>query len=278
MARHPRSAHQIDPALRSGHQIYPAHGDPIRIVPLHLPDELGRPTEDAALAKPAAAPQLTYRNGPLLTAVQVFTIFWGSAWQQTAQSAMVSKVNQFFDFILASPLIDQLAEYSVPGKTIGHGKHIGTITITTPQLKSSVSDAAIQHMLQQEIASNPAVPHPTPNTLYFVYLPPGVRVVQGGSASCQAFCGYHNDISGQIFYAAMPYPGCAGCTGGLSPIDALTSTSSHELCEAITDPIPGQGWYDDANGEIGDICAWKTKQVGQFTVQLEWSNKKNLCV
>src|SRR2546423_1432033 len=81
----------------------------------------------------------------------------------------------------------------------------------------------------------------------------GVRVVQGGSASCQAFCGYHSDISGQIFYAAMPFPGCAGCTGGLSAIDALTSTSSHELCEAITDPIPGQGWYDDVHGEIGDI-------------------------
>jgi hypothetical protein len=44
-------------------------------------------------------------------------------------------------------------------------------------------------------------------------------------------------------------------------IDALTSTSSHELCEAITDPIPGQGWYDDANGEIGDICAWKSKNL-----------------
>ena len=109
-------------------------------------------------------------------------------------------------------------------------------------------------------------------------MPPGVKVVQGGGASCQVFCGYHNDINGQIFYAAMPYPGCAGCTGGMQPLDALTSTSSHELIEAITDAIPGQGWYDDANGEIGDICAWKTKQVGQYTVQLEWSNAQNQCV
>ena len=60
----------------------------------------------------------------------------------------------------------------------------------------------------------------------------------------------------------MPYPGCNGCRGTLSEFDALTATSSHELCEAITDPIPGQGWYDDNNGEIGDICAWKIKQVG----------------
>ena len=81
-----------------------------------------------------------------------------------------------------------------------------------------------------------------------------------------------------VFYAAMPYPGCAGCMGGLAVLPALTSTSSHELCEAITDPIPGQGWYDDANGEIGDICAWKTKQLGAYTVQLEWSNTAGNCI
>jgi hypothetical protein len=264
-------------ALHSAKRIYPAHSDAIRIVPLHLPDALRQPTREAVAAGPAAAAQLTYRNGPLLTAVEVFTIFWGATWQQAARRTMLNQINQFFDFILTSALIAQLAEYSVPGKMIGNGKRTGTLTITTPKLKHSVSDTAIQHMLQQEIASNAAVPHPTPNTLYFVYLPPGVRVVQGGSASCQGFCGYHNDISGQIFYAAMPYPGCAGCTGGLSAIDALTSTSSHELCEAITDPIPGQGWYDDSNGEIGDICSWQTRKIGQYAVQLEWSNKANKC-
>jgi hypothetical protein len=105
-----------------------------------------------------------------------------------------------------------------------------------------------------------------------------VSVVQGGSRSCQTFCGYHSDIHGKIFYAVMPFPGCAGCTGGLSALDALTSTSSHELCEAITDAVPGQGWYDDANGKIGDICAWKTKDLNGHKVQLEWSNRQNKCV
>ena len=70
----------------------------------------------------------------------------------------------------------------------------------------------------------------------------------------------------------------SGCLGGLSTLDSLTSTSSHELCEAITDPIPGAGWYDDANGEIGDICAWETRKLGAYTVQLEWSNKAGKCV
>jgi hypothetical protein len=76
----------------------------------------------------------------------------------------------------------------------------------------------------------------------------------------------------------MPYPCEGGCTGGLSILDALTSVSSHELCEAMTDANPGQGWYDDNRGEIGDICAWKQKKVGDFTVQQEWSNEKNACI
>ncbi len=247
-------------------------GDSIRIVPLYVPEEITQ------LQAGAVPPKLTYRGGPLLTSVQVFTVFWGSAWQQAPQLDLVTQINEFFNFVLSSSLMDQLAEYSVPGKTIGHGNCIGTATITTPKLRHSVTDRSIQHMLQQEITTNAAFPHPTLNTLYFVFLPPGVSVSQGGSRSCQAFCGYHENISGQIFYAAMPYPGCAGCSGGLDTLDALTATSSHELCEAITDAIPGQGWYDDQNGEIGDICAWKNKKLGQYTVQLEWSNQANNCV
>jgi hypothetical protein len=43
-----------------------------------------------------------------------------------------------------------------------------------------------------------------------------------------------------------------------------TGTSSHELCEAITDAVPGTGWYEDTNGEIGDICAWNFKTVDRL--------------
>ena len=258
--------------------IYARYEDPVRIVPLYLPAGHSDPTAEARTTAAQAGPKLTYRNGPLLTSVEVFTMFWGTAWQQTATRATAGKLNAFFDFILTSALMDQLSEYSVPGQSIGHGRRIGTMDVTSPEPGASVSDTGIRHMLQQEISTNASVPEPTPNTLYFVYLAPGVKVIQGGAASCQAFCGYHDSIAGQVFYAVMPYAGCAGCLGGMAAIDALTSTTSHELCEAITDPIPGHGWYDDTHGEIGDICAWKTKKLGAYTVQLEWSNRANHCV
>lgn len=243
-----------------------AVANPIQIVPLR----------GDALAAPVSAPQLTYRGGPLMPAVEVFVIFWGTAWQGP-QAALVQELNQFFDFILTSQLLDQLGEYSVPGMSIGQGSRTGSVILSTDS-PSTVADADIQTLIQQEISNDSAVPQPTANSLYFVFLPPGVTITLDGATSCSNFCGYHSDIDNQIFYAVMPYPDCAGCTGAISVADALTSTSSHELCEAITDPVPGQGWYDDQNGEIGDICAWRTKQLGAYTVQLEWSNRTGQCI
>jgi hypothetical protein len=249
----------------------PTTGEPASIVPLYVPE--------AVQAAPAAAPQLVYNNGPLLSAVQVFTVFWGSAWQQAPYSTTLQDLNAFFDYILTSSLIDQLSEYSTSQYQIGHGSRIGTVTLTTSEPGTTVDDSAIQQMLSNGIANN-TFPQPTANTLYFVYLPSGTTVTLSGSSSCQSFCGYHDTVNnGQIYYAVEPYPDCSGCSGNnLAAFDALTTTSSHELCEAITDPIPGQGWYDQANGEIGDICAWQTKQVGNYTVQQEWSNNANSCV
>lgn len=238
---------------------------PIQIVPLR--------TE--ALA-PAATPQLTYRGGPLLAAPQVFLFFWGDAWTQEPQANLMRQMNDFFDFVLTSPLMDQLAEYDVPNFTIGHGTHAGSLNVAgTPP--PTVADTDIHQFIRDQVASNTTVIQPGPTTLYFVYLPPGVVSDLGGSSSCVNFCGYH-DADFDVYYAVMPYPGCSGCEGGLAVLDALTSTSSHELCEAVTDPVPGQGWYDDTNGEIGDICAWQTKQLDGHMVQLEWSNSQGACV
>lgn len=226
------------------------------------------------LATPA---KLTYRGGPLLQNVEVYTIFWGTAWSTTL-STLAKTINNFFTSILPSTLVTQLSEYNVPKYKIGPGKLIGTTAIPTGLTKSLITDTQIQAQLNKWIKSTKGFPQPGPNTLYFIYLPTGVSVSMGGSKSCTSFCGYHNAIGQNIFYAVMPYPGCSGCRSTLSVTDALTATSSHELCEAITDPIPGSGWYDDSNGENGDICAWTFKQLNGFNVQLEWSNAQNKCV
>jgi hypothetical protein len=267
-----------------------ASADAIRVVPLYHPKPVLSIDELAAQKKPMAKgagrrvkppqralPHLVYNGGALLTNVAVFTVFWGSSWgANPASLQMVSDLNKFFTTILTSPLMSQLAEYNVPGQAIGPGTLAGSATITANAPVGSVTDAAIQTELANWIKTKAVAPGDK-NTLYFIYLDPNVVAIMGGSRSCQSFCGYHNTTA-NVFYAVMPFPTCPGCLGGLKTFDALTGTSSHELCEAITDPIPGAGWYDNVNGEIGDICAWKFKQLQGYTVQLEWSNQQGKCV
>lgn len=250
----------------------PVAEDAIRIVPL----QGVREARQTVVTIAPATPQLTYRGGPLLTAAKVVIVFWGARWAADLQD-LSNRINAFFDDIVQSALIDQLAEYSVPNYTIGHGSRAGSATITDQEPPQSVSDSAIQQFLQAQIDAG-HLPANDANTLYCVYLPPGVAVSQGGGQSCLSFCGYHNSTSSGLYYAVLPSPDCTGCLGSLASFAAITSISSHELCEAITDPVPGQGWYDDYNGEIGDICAWQTKVVDGYTVQLEWSNQRNACV
>lgn len=143
-----------------------------------------------------------------------------------------------------------------------------------------VTDSDLQYFLAQSIG-NKLLPPPTASMLYVVFLPDGVSVQMGGDESCVVFCGYHNafmSTDGEIYYAMLPFPSCSGCLGGLSALDALTSVTSHEISEAITDAVPGTGWYDNTNGEIGDICAWQQRQDGIYLVQREWSNAQNACI
>jgi hypothetical protein len=253
--------------------------DAIRVVPLKLPPAMMR--RPAGIGAPPS-PQLTYRGGPLLGQCDVVTLFWGAQWNTATNKTLRSKVGAFFQYVMTSLLIDQLAEYSVSSQMISHGTFNGSFVVASSSPAMTVSDATVRHFLNDQLASNAQLPKPTPNRLYFIYLPPGTAVVQGGGKSCTVFCGYHDAITdpvhGEIYYSPVPYPGCSGCRGGLTVLDALTSTSSHELCEAITDAVPGQGWYDDHYGEIGDICAWKTRKLGGYTVQLEWSNAAGKCV
>jgi hypothetical protein len=143
--------------------------------------------------------------------------------------------------------------------------------------------ASIQKTLKGWISKQPGFPKPNDNTLYFIYFPPGTSITLGKDASCEKFGGYHDAIDGTIFYAVEPF--CLSNAGSMSQLDFFTLTSSHELCEAITDPVPGEGWYwfhdKQHQGEIGDICEAAPNaeyRLGTYLVQREWSNAKKQCL
>jgi hypothetical protein len=262
---------------------------PRTIVPLVVREPVGpamvTAEATAAVAPLAPVPHVTYHGGALIGSVEVVVIFWGPFWTQAGAAGgtqLQTDVNRFFDFVLTSSFMDTLREYSTASTVIGHGRRIASVNITTdpgtanPAGGRTVSDAQIQQELQNLLA-NGTVPAANGNRLYFFYLPPNCTVTFQGGASCQAFCGYHESINAQTFYAVEPFITCPGCSFGVI-LDSLTKVSSHELAEAITDPFNGGGWWDDNTGdEIGDICNTSTTRLGGFLVQNQWSNTRGTC-
>jgi Dyp-type peroxidase family len=261
----------------------PAKGTPYKIVPMK-----GHPHKRGPLAAAAPAPAapgalpLVYHNGALISAVEITTVFLGSAWQ-TTKKATAGRLNDFFKFIVTSKLLDQLAEFSVDALPIKHGKFVGTLT-SPGALPHVMKNTRVQSTLRHLIAAQ-RVPKPNANTLYFVFLPPGIVSELQGELSCQTFCGFHDSFplgGAAVPYAVIPFATCPGCTRGFSIFDSLTRVASHELCEAITNPSEG-GWFteppDGSPGEeIGDLCSEGTKKLGDFQVQTEFSNKTLSCV
>lgn len=268
---------------------YPQSTSYVNVVPLSGHTVAGGVVGPIGVAPTAGgAPQLTYRGGPLITNVKLFGVYWGSAWSAVQQQSVSrTAIDNFLGDLANSGYIDLLSEYSVSGMTIARGTFQGSVILGNDPA-SQVTDDDIQALIQQRLADG-TIPPWDANTLYVVFLPSGTTVTQGGSASCQTFCGYHNAIvdttsnATLAYYAVLPYPDCSGCMqsvdgSSLQPFDSLTSVISHEVAEAITDPVPGSGWYDDQNGEIGDICAWQLATMDGYTVQQEWSNQAGSCV
>src|SRR2546430_8897861 len=95
--------------------------------------------------------------------------------------------------LFRSPYVDQLAEYGTDRQAIGRGRYVGTATVPD-SLGTNVTDSAIRHMLQQQLTSGSGVPPPTPDTLYFVFLPPRASGLARGDRSRQALLRYPDHL------------------------------------------------------------------------------------
>jgi hypothetical protein len=77
-----------------------------------------------------------------------------------------------------------------------------------------------------------------------------------------------------IPYAVIPLPGKPNVSSQGFPSDLaeVTSTVSHEIAEAVTDPM-GNAWHDGPN-EVGDITNAYNQYLNGYYVQLI-SDKKH---
>ena len=227
------------------------------------------PTE-LGLAGPAGgAAKFTDNGGPMLQVVQVFLIYWGSAWTTNPPpTPTAGEITSACSTMIQSSYMPGLAQY----RGLGRGFLRGSALITSSNPPNGFTDSNVSNFIDAHLNAG-TIPSPDVDnqTLYMVVMPKGV------SASNTSFIGEHTYYtrSGQRIHFAW-----ITNSGSLA---SVTTIISHELVESVSDPegsallgVAGtcsqSGWC-----EIGDVCG-STSAVDGVTVQSYWSDQDGQCI
>jgi hypothetical protein len=259
----------------------PAQLNGFHMMPLTVPGVSAPPVTEAAPVR------LTYYGGPVIPAVKVYAVYWGSRVNHQAH------LNAFYASVTNSNYFDWLSEYNTPTQTIGRGTFGGGFVITPSSAATRVTDAVVQAEISAQMDAGVLPQTDGVNSLYMLHFPPGITLVapDNESTSCTKFCAYHGTYKKNdqyVFYGIHPDLQSAGCSFGCgfgSPQDNITTVASHELIEAVTDAAvglakelaPPLSWYNEQKGEVGDICNGQSARINNFAVQKQWSNVQNRC-
>ncbi len=250
----------------------------------------------------AAGPgKLLYYGGPVIGNTKVVAVLWG----ENVASDIKSGIADFYTDITKSDIMGWMDQYNTSGKSldgrdgtnqhIGKGSFAGVVTISPEVLSGTIDDKAVQAEIQKQIDAG-KLAKADGNTLFMIYFPPGMTITIEGMTSCAQFCAYHNakgtPASDHFYYGVMPDLGgaCAfGCGFG-EHFGSVTAISSHEFCEAVTDPFPTPGsnpaypqaWNDTQGSEVGDLCAGTSNTLTgtggkTYKIQGEWDNAAGAC-
>jgi hypothetical protein len=263
---------------------------------------------NASVVPYATASDLSYRGGAVVSNAKVVQVLWGSGtYISNITSSSSPNMGSAYTAMTNSNYIDWLdGDYNTvtPSPTttttktnqhIGRGSFASKVQINPSTGSANVNDTQIQTELNNQISSG-VLPAPDANTIYMVNFPAGISISQGTSSSCVAggFCAYHGNFIrsgfGSVKYSVLPDmgpgSGCATGCGSSTAFNNQCSVASHELIEAVTDADVGTNslaWYNDAQGEIGDICNGQQGTITgpdglTYTVQKQWSNSSAACI
>ncbi len=261
-----------------------------------------------------ASKTLKYYGGKIIQNVKVVQVLYGAGTYAPYVAATgAGTTGAFYNAVVGSSHVTWLNndyKTTAPVQAIGAGTFAGQVQITpsaanTPTAQNictksgsvRIKDAQIQAELKLQIAAG-KIPAPDANTYYAIYFPANVGIQQSTSCSGVQFCAYHGTVAAstgiaEFYYGILPdftSPAFATGCGGSTQYNNVTSVSSHELIEAITDPEVGiakvvgkpLAWYNTTYGEIGDICNGQQGTItgtdgASYVVQTEWSNTSQTC-
>jgi hypothetical protein len=219
-------------------------------------------------------------GGAVLAAPVIVTVTWST-------DPDAPTWNAFDDTVGASSYWHAInSEYGVGEATGGAANHVSITTAPPTEFSDSDLDALVTAHAGVDW------PAPTANTIYTIYMPPGVGLYFGGSPSAggQDACaegvgGYHDETqSKNLVYAILPH--CSMFQAG-----DIELSASHELNEAATDPHPETAlayagfdqnhlafeFFNQFQDELGDACesfveATDDADFAPYSVQRQWSN------
>jgi hypothetical protein len=227
------------------------------------------------------APEVTKLAGPVLAKPKVVPVYFSND-----DATFTDSITAYLGKLAGSTYWSVLKEYGVGVLTIA-----APVTIAAPA-PATLAGSDVEAWLAAKIA-DATLPADT-STIYALFYPSGTSIGFAGlGSSCSTFGGYHSSIAttavGDVAYAVIPR--CASFNG-FTGLDAVTSTSSHELVEAAANPFlqdPTRNAYSQVDaqhlvwssvlggGEIGDLCAanqnvfYAPSDIGN-EVQRVWSN------
>jgi hypothetical protein len=170
-----------------------------------------------------------FHGGSVMASVRQISIFLGKGWgdaQVRARQAVLSDVTGQ----AASAHGAELRQRKV--KTLGAAPSQEDFSDLG---KAPVNDLVIQRKLADLLAGK-AIPAPSANSVYVVFLAPGVSSTLGGNKAGVDYAAYHNFVNleaGEVRYVVVPFH---------ENTDKHSAAAARALAEAALNPN-GQGWF-----------------------------------
>ncbi|HEY3568788.1 MAG TPA: hypothetical protein VGP73_12705 [Thermoanaerobaculia bacterium] len=174
--------------------------------------------------KAVPAQEATYHGGPVVSRPTVQAVFLGNDWRKNR-----ARENEILS-ALRGQSAEPLKRYGIQSwELTGQLEDLAG----DPLHGSSISDLEIQTRLDGLLGGAGPL---DANTVYVVFLAPGLGSTLGPKATDRDYAAYHNHVhsaAGVIHYAVVPYDG---------DLSRWASAARRSLHEAVINP-EGNGWY-----------------------------------
>jgi hypothetical protein len=229
-----------------------------------------------------APPGTTFKNsgGPIIGNVDIQLVFWGREWASQSPPVSPADIQNRIQTILHSPYLSKLKQYGCSGS----GRVRGTTFVTVGDPPNPFNDGSVQNFVLGLI-DNETLPEPDEDWDLFVcvFMPTYANYGPGGASGAHSSVVWNDydlfDVDNDRSHLAW-----IGNPGGIGAVDAITTTFSHELVEACTDPetTGSPAWRQTpcnapTQCEIGDVCTSVARVFG-VQVQAYWSQSDGACV